>query len=450
LPRAKIPWPPEIPRRLQKTLAPFTVSSSGWSRWYRGEGRTVCGKSTPLDEVEDRWREKKALWDAEIEGDVAAARRPGGVSILDAASKYFAWLDGRVRTRMPEPMSPVTAADYKRTVNAFGESAGPGTPLGDLEQAHFTTFAKAFEGQAPTTLSRNVANLHAFLQWCEDEGLLDRVPKFGRSFVKPSQQKRRDARLDKQFSYTPEQLVLLRDNARAEELAWLGLGLCSMDNSDLAHLTFDVVDRKRKLLDYSRRKVGKIRRIIPLPEQAWKWLDAYLKVRPQPAEEAHANLVFLTPTGLPLQRVKRTDRSGKEITIDFVAMRWVRLLIRAGLREAMPDRKRKAFRGLPRRRKGEAGGDGRGFRGLRTTFANFAPATYRDEVELLMGHANGPVLLENYIGRHGLERLLEREREVVAAVWHEAFSGGARKKASGRRRGAGGGRTRRKGRRAAA
>ena len=63
-------------------------------------------------------------------------------------------------------------------------------------------------------------------------------------------------------------------------------------------------------------------------------------------------------------------------------------------------------------------GDGRGYRSLRTTFANFAPPGYRDEVELVMGHAKGTVLQDNYLE----DAALDRVAELVQAVWSRAFT----------------------------
>lgn len=407
---APAPWPPKnLPGNW-----PYTAHRDGWVRWYRGAPRFVCGKRTPLAEVEDRWVEKKNAVDAAAAGKII--RTGAGVTIREAAGLYYEYLDHRVTTGQPEPMSPVTAADYKRTVNAFGRSAGPDRALADVAQPEFTAFAKSFAGQAPSTLARAVAYIQAFVRWCHAEGHLAEVPQWGRYFVKPAMRAHRDVRLSAAKGYTPTELVKLRDNARAEEKAWLGLGLCgALDNSDLAHLTRDVMDRRGGVIDFRRRKVGKVRRVIPVTAEAWKWLDAYR--RPEPADPAHADRVFLTPTGLPLQRVK-VSRTGREITIDYVAMRWVRLLIRAGLRQAMPNRRRKALRGTPRRRKGEGGGDGRGFRGLRYVLPNAAPPGYRDEVEIVMGHATGTVLLDHYLETIGLARL----RELVEHVWRHAFT----------------------------
>jgi integrase len=232
----------------------------------------------------------------------------------------------------------------------------------------------------------------------------------GRTFVKPSAQALRDTRLSVQKSYTPEQLRALWSTADAELKAWLVLGLLgALDNADIAHLTHDVVDRERGVIDYRRRKVGRVRRVIPLPPEAWAILDAYQ--RPAPADPADKNRFFLTPTGKPLQRTRISAR-GQPHTIDYVAMRWRRLLERVGLKPRTP-RRRPGQPATPRRFKPRGEPAGQGFRALRTTFANLAPPGYRDEVEIIMGHSRGSVLVEHYVEQVGIERLAY----VTASLW---------------------------------
>ena len=85
----------------------------------------------------------------------------------------------------------------------------------------------------------------------------------------------------------------------------MGLALSgALDNADVAHLTFDVFSPDGMVLDYRRRKSGRVPRLIPLHSVAREWLDDYLAIRPKPADPAYEELVFLTPTGLPLQRSK--------------------------------------------------------------------------------------------------------------------------------------------------
>src|SRR4051794_23432557 len=105
-------WLPPIPARLEKDLGRFTVAAKGWYRWYKGKTRYVCSKSTPLEEVENRWIELKRR----IDSDVIIVADPNDMTLREAASAFFEYIDQRVLTGIPEPMAEITAEDYKRTL----------------------------------------------------------------------------------------------------------------------------------------------------------------------------------------------------------------------------------------------------------------------------------------------------------------------------------------------
>src|SRR5207245_203788 len=102
-------------------------------------------------------------------------------------------------------------------------------------------------------------------------------------------------------------------------------------------------------------------------------------------------------------------------SIDYISFRWTRLLQQAGLR---PKTVTKRVEGKKVTTWG-GGGDGRGFRGIRTTFANSIPPGYRDEQEIIMGHSHGTTLLDDYLEEVGTKRL----KEVVDHVWKRVFKG---------------------------
>jgi integrase len=223
-------------------------------------------------------------------------------------------------------------------------------------------------------------------------------------------------------------------HADTQELAWMGLALSgAMDNADIAHLTFDVFSADGMLLDYRRRKSGRVPRLIPLHPMAREWLDDYMAIRPKPADPTYENLVFLTPTGLPLQRSK-LGTSGLGNHIDYMAHSWDRLLRRVGLRRkatvvrvcpvcgklrpkprAICCGQRKWKKKLAMASKG--GPNFKGFRSLRTTFANLTPRGFSEERKLIMGHT-GDITLDHYVEKYGTKHL----RRLVDEVWVRAFA----------------------------
>ena len=59
----------------------------------------------------------------------------------------------------------------------------------------------------------------------------------------------------------------------------------------------------------------------------------------------------------------------------------------------------------------------KGFRSLRTTFANLVPRGFSEERKLIMGHS-GDITLQHYVEKHGTKHL----RRLVDEVWLRAFS----------------------------
>jgi len=418
MPRVKIPWPPQIPARLKNTLTPFTAYAGGWCRWHINRMVHVCGKGTPLDEIEELWTEKKREM---IQTTIEEAPTPDGDTVRQCAAKFYLWLDRRVEKGRPEPLALETAEDYKREINGFGKAVGADRAIATIDASDFTAYAQRFDDHSPYTLARVVAYISAFFRWCKDEGYLNAVPNFGRSFVKPSLQAQRDKRLGEVKSYSADQLWQLWAAADTEIWAWMSLALCgAFDNADIANLTFDVLDRSSGTIDYRRRKKGRKQRMIAVPAWTWRALDAYLRHRPDPADPAHAQLVFLTPTGLPLRRRKPSPtHPGRTNPLDYLAMRWSRLMIAAGLRPPLPKRDRNRDPNQPepaRRHKARGAAAGQGFRSLRTTWGNLVPPGYGDEREIVMGHAKG-TFCESYLERLGSARLAE----LVGHIWSAAF-----------------------------
>jgi integrase len=350
--------------------------------------------------VEDLWQRKRAEIDR---GDHLALIGKGGVSFVQAVSRFYDWLDYRVKQGQPKPLSPVTANDYQRTLAEVARIIGTDFPIESIGQDQFEQIAMAYRDCAPATLSRVVAYVKSFFAFCLRESLISATPPYGSYFAKPPQQSRRDKRISESRSYSPAQLRRIWSHAGPEERCWMALAINgALDNADIAGLTWEVLDLRAGILDYRRRKVGRIRRVIPLRPEVVEMLRGLPPRR--------SDRVFLTPTGLPLQRLVTSPATGRTNHIDYLHMMWTRLMIRSGLRPDFPKP------GGVRRFRSRGSAAGQGFRSIRTTFANLAPVAYRNELEVIMGHTGGRVLDEHYL-EDGLGRL----RELVDHVWHSVF-----------------------------
>jgi integrase len=437
---ASQPWMPpisKVPVRVQKSLLPFTPAIKGWTKWYKGKTRTVCGITTPLIDVPRRWEALKTHID---ENENRPRRFTSRCTLREAISHYFEWLDYRIATGKPKPLALVTASDYKRNLMSFARASATGgkiyaeLQLMEFGPEHFKSFAESLAKRAPSSFARIVATVMGFFKYCRDEGIAVAVPSYRSYFLRPPQAHIRDRRLQQKKSFTHEELWALIEHADVQEKAWIGLALSgAMDNADISHLTFNLFDKSGILLDYRRRKQGLVPRLIPIHPLAREWLDEYLKIRPKPAAPEYEKLVFLTPTGLPLQR-STPGKSGIGNHIDYLAYRWDRLLRRAGLRAKPTFARVCALCGKPRTQPrvtccgsfawkkvatmaSQNGPTYKGFRSLRTTFANLMPRGFADERKLIMGHT-GDITLDHYVEKYGIERLTE----LVEQVWTQIFT----------------------------
>lgn len=447
-------WVPEVPPRLRKRLSLFTPHRDGFVRKHRGEVVFVLGKgrflhtynadgvTAAVEAVEAAWEERRTKFDEAAEDSFQDLRATSGLTFVQLASEFFEHLDHRVRFGRPKRMEAVTAWDYQRTINEFGEAIGADRPINDLGPSDFGKYAKSIAGNAASSFARKVAYIEAFIRWGMQLGrfgnnrLVREVTPgqdplrrlIGPDLVKPSATDLRDERVVKSQAFTPAEIGKLWAVATEQERLWIGLGLNgAFDNGDIMGLTWRVVvtakafrlgdrqvampkdDRAGLVIDYRRRKRGRIRRIIPLlPPVACRLADhlaCYVDREPADDDE-----VFQNADG---EHLRRITASGPQ---NIVTRRFAKLMIRAGLRgEPVVTRDNETGK---RYVKYPGDADGRGYRSLRTTMVNLAPTGYRDEIEIVMGHAHGQTILESYMETHGFTRLYE----LADAVWTAAFA----------------------------
>lgn len=396
-------------RELAKLDANYSPHRDGWVKWYKNKTRFVCSKNTPPEQVDDEWAKLKA----QIDG-ADRPRSANGIALRHLYSLYIEWAERRVKTGRPKPLSPFTLEDQIRTLRSFVKTVGGSKDVSELTPADFAAYAATLDGRAASTASRHIAYVKAMFAWGDEDDHCA-SPKFGTSFVKPPAAVRRDERIGAEKMYTPEEIGAVWLVARDEEKLWMAMALTGgMDNSDISHITRDIVDMDKGVFDYRRRKVGRIRRVIPIHPVVLSLLIPHL-------ESTSGERLFSTPNGHPLVRMNPSKkRPGRANPIDYIAMRWTRLLQESGVRGKPERTKVEEEDGTVRRPlTWKPSQERRGFRGLRTTFSNLVPMGYGDERDIIMGHTKGSTFVENYLERIGTERL----REVVNHVWGEIFIG---------------------------
>jgi len=381
-------WPP--PRH--KWPANCTPTADGWVRWYKGRTRRVAPKSCPLAEIEDRWIAKKAAIDKAEKGEAPADADPVRTYRM-VASEFLSVQEARIDAPR-HAIRRRTYQNYAKEVNAFGAFVYEGVKVGDrdirdLGPPVFSAYARTYGSWKSSGFDSVVTRLSALFSWAEGMEYIDRF-RPGPEFRRPAKANIRSERIDLAKSFTPTEAAKLYLAANHTVRCWVALGCCAaFNNSDIAHVSRTVTDLDAGVIDFRRRKTGKVRRVIPLPADVVVLLKQY--GRPEPANPEAADLFFLTErTGLPYSRT--ASRDGAENPSCSISRLFAKLMEAAGVEHKK----------------------GRNFSGLRTTFYNLAPRSgYDTERKVIMGRAQGTVDLDAYLEDVGLDRL----KHVVDHVW---------------------------------
>lgn len=371
---------------MAKRIGGCTRGKRGWVRWYEGRTRSVCALSVPDNEVEDRWIDVKRRIDQDKRD---TAKRPmGRTDYRGLLSAFLEAMELRVTTGKPLPLSKRMLHNYSVDLNEFGAIIGPDELVTHIGPEHFGKYVRKIAHLKASGYDSKVAHAKTLFAWAKENEYIDR-PRYGSSFARPGKQAIRDQRIGRPRAYTAKEVATLINRSSGAMRPMLMLAAAAaMNNSEIAGLDRGCVDLEAGLVDFRRRKTGKVRRVIPLPAEVVQALKGYS--RPDPKDDRDADLFFLTEQGNPYVRMTESAQANTITT-----------LFRK-LAEACE---------LKTLEKGTS--DGRGFSSLRTTFTNLAPPGYRDEVELLTGHAMGTILLDHYLETLELVRL----RHVVDHVW---------------------------------
>jgi integrase len=375
---------------MPKPIPGFTWSAKarGWYRSYRNRPLYCGGAKATREQVEKNYARKR---DAADNGERQPVE-PAAMTLRDAISLYIAALEHRRDSGKPRRLSWRTFHNNVEAANKFGAFVGGDRQLDQITPADFSDYARKYGGWKHSGFDSVVCRVGTFMRWCRQMKYITEYEP-GPAFQRPEKQDVQDDRIARTRAFTATEIALLYAAANPTIRCWIGLGICcAFNNSDIAHLTRDAVDLEQGIIDFRRRKTGRVRRVCPLPADVVADLSAYH--RPEPQSDRDENLFFISTEGNAYAR-SRTEDGGKPS--NTISRLFARLIADTA---------------------GVAAIAGRNFAGLRTSFANLAPPGYRDAVENVMGHAHGTVLLDHYM--ETLE--LTRSRFVVDHVWGRVVS----------------------------
>lgn len=348
--------------------------------------------------------------------DRSFPRRRGGVStegltLRDLANRFLTAKRRRVESG---ELSQRSFGDYHAMMARLLKALGPHRLVADLLPEDFARLRASWaETRGAFALTADITKVRTLFRFAEAEGLIERVPRYGPGFEKPSRKTIRKARAGSAARmFEPEEIARLLALAKPQLRAMILLGLnAGMGNTDLSALPSDAVNLKTGLLDFPRPKTG-VERRAPLWPETIAALEEVASVRPAARSPEAKGLVFVTKYGKAWVRVQAPDARRRSastaVAIDGIGLEFGKLMREAGVYTP-----------------------GRGFYALRHTFRTVADESAdRRAIDLIMGHENGRDVSAHYVERISAERL----EKVVEHVRRWVFPTATRVRSKSRQR----------------
>ncbi len=376
-PYADFPLTPHASGKWQKKI-------NGRIYYYGRWGSMVDGKMTRLRG--DGWKEALALYNDVHEDDRAGRDRRAtlvggeliqlktGTAALTVADLCNRFLTDKKRKMDAGELTSRTFAEYKLTTDRLVKTFGKVRPLEDLGTNDFSGLRSDLATQfGPVRLGNEIQKIRTVFKYGIENGLIEKVVKFGSEFKKPNKRvvRQHKAKMGKKL-FAADEVRRLIEEAPVPLKAMVLLGInCGFGNADCGTLPLTALDLESGWVEFPRPKTG-IERRCPLWPETVTALRAAIAERPTPKAEA-ATGAFVTKYGNPWA----SEGSATAVSHEFGKL----------LRQFQIDRW------------------GVGFYSLRHTFRTVADATKDpNAIRTIMGHTDDAIDA-NYTHGIGDERL---------------------------------------------
>ena len=282
------------PAKPSRDFPLFAHDNGQWCKKVKGKQHHFGPWSDPQGALE-RWLEDK---DALLAGRTPR-RHLSGLVVRDVVNRY---LTAKAALLESGELAPRTLVEYRNTCERIVKVFGRHRPIDDLRPEDFTAMrARMARDWGPVRLGNEVQRVRSVFKYAYDADLIDKPVKFGPDFKKPSRKTVRKARAARgALIFEADEIRALIDAAEPWLRAMILMGInTGFGNSDLATLPFSALDLRKGWVDYPRPKTG-IPRLCPLWPETVEAMKAAIAVRPEPQDERHADLVFISKYGRSL------------------------------------------------------------------------------------------------------------------------------------------------------
>lgn len=292
----------------------------GWVRKINRRAKWICSaKVAPTADDADVYYEKNFfdLWSEPEPADPDADVSPEQVT-LDQIRKLF--LARKLARVEADRLQQRSYDEYEEALVDFCKAVGGSRRPAQLHPKDFDDYhnelAKRF---GIDRRAKFVVMVRSMFKFATRAPLNLPLPDYGDEFKRPSQAdfkkaRKRDREARGKPKYEPEDVRKLLAKAGPTMKAMILLAInAGFGNTDVAELPVSVLDLKSGWIEYSRGKTGADRRAKLWPETIAA-IKAYLKVRPNAADEKTEPLLFRTIKGNSYVHVKKPNKrtAGKE------------------------------------------------------------------------------------------------------------------------------------------
>jgi integrase len=224
-------------------------------------------------------------------------------------------------------LSPRSFRDYHHTCSHLVEFFGRPQLVDELTPDDFGRYrAHLSKRMGLVSLTNEINRTRIVFRYGVDCELLERAPRFGKSFERPrkeSLQRAKQAKGDRLFSAPDLRRIIAAAEPTMKAMVLLAIN-CGYGQTDIASLPKSAIDFSGAWITFPRPKTMAMRR-CSLWKETVAALKKAMKLRPAAKDPADDSLVFLTNRGRPFVRTKRNAKD-EIISVDTILPEFQALL----------------------------------------------------------------------------------------------------------------------------
>jgi len=291
----------------------FPHATGRWAKKVRGRliyfGAVTEGPDFGRQAALERWLEEKDDW---LAGRVPQRNGKG----LTVKSLVNAYLNTKKKLVENGEMTAQAHVHATRAGKIMAETLGRTSLVSMLTPHDFGRLRDALAAvdTSPATLAVDIGRIRAVLNWAYKNDLIERPPRYGSAFDKPSAsilRRHRAARGSMMFERDEIRAMLDAAGEPLKTMILLGIN-CGLGSADTARLPVHAIDLQSGWLDFPRPKTGIPRRAKLWPETVAGIRQA-LDTRPAKMRPDAVGLVFVEADGRPWVRSRGAERLTREL-----------------------------------------------------------------------------------------------------------------------------------------